>query len=206
MKMLKDEYRDKDVSANKLRKICLPLFLADRKKTYTTSICNMFYYRLHEIASDSSLKINLDEMVKDVRTRCRSLTKKYSGKNSLITFYQSTKIDEKSVANLKSLVNLFGIYYLYDKDKNLIYIGKSEHLGKRIITSYEYREAKYYKYSVLNNKSDMHILEIYLIAKYKPEKNADCKSLDIPTLTIDEPKKTTKFYSIKYLVSRLEKA
>jgi len=111
----------------------------------------------------------------------------------------------KGMVNIKSLRNgktikkargKSGIYYLYDKDKTIIYIGKSVNLVNRIYESARQINAKYCKYSIINNKSDMSIFEAYLIAKYKPKYNKDHNFPEIITIEIKEPDKCDEYIEI----------
>lgn len=78
-----------------------------------------------------------------------------------------------------------GIYYLYSKDE-VMYIGKSNKLGKRVIQSIQGKDVDSYSIAPIPNQADRDILEVYLINKYKPKYNKDCNSSDIPTINLGE--------------------
>jgi hypothetical protein len=62
-----------------------------------------------------------------------------------------------------------GIYKLFDKDKNLIYIGKSYSLKYRVYISSRYQLlADYVSIMILENKLDIDLFELKLIDKYNP--------------------------------------
>lgn len=78
-----------------------------------------------------------------------------------------------------------GIYYLYNKDE-VVYIGKSNKLGKRVIQSVQGKNVDSYSIVPIPNQADRDILEVYLINKHKPKYNKDCNSSDIPTINLGE--------------------
>jgi excinuclease ABC subunit C len=79
-----------------------------------------------------------------------------------------------------------GVYHFYDKDKNIIYIGKAKDLRKRV-TSYFTKNHDNIKTRILvrkiadishiivNNESDALLLENNLIKKYQPRYNVMLK-------------------------------
>lgn len=89
----------------------------------------------------------------------------------------------------KAIRRKTGIYKLYNKNKKLIYIGKSINLENRLVTSAKDKKAYYFKYTLINNKPDTDIYEIYYIAKFKPEKNKEFNDSDKqPTIKLPELK------------------
>jgi len=81
-----------------------------------------------------------------------------------------------------------GLYVLINNDKK-VYIGKSFSLMKRIYSHINSKEKQFNKMILipLRNKSDINILEVYLISKIKPLYNTDCKEDDTTTIHIDLP-------------------
>ena len=84
-----------------------------------------------------------------------------------------------------------GIYFLYDSNDKLIYIGKSTNLDKRIKTSCELKKAEYVRIAELETRIDATIYESYYIARYKPKHNkyyADFKesTLDLPRIELSK--------------------
>ena len=91
-----------------------------------------------------------------------------------------------------------GIYYLYDDNRKLIYIGKSNNLLERVISSANIKSKSYFaRCSFIENMSDMDIYEIYLISIYKPILNKDCIRNDITTISIKEPTIDTDFIRLR---------
>jgi hypothetical protein len=104
------------------------------------------------------------------------------------TLYPSSnsRIFTKDFMNLvKSLKNKFGLYFLYDNNNNLIYVGRSQDLHIRIQSSAEYRKANYCKILKLNNKCECSILEPYYISLLNPPLNIKLKSEESPSFKID---------------------
>jgi len=70
-----------------------------------------------------------------------------------------------------------GIYFIYDKNKQLAYVGKSENLRKRLPVSISDRKAVYYKFACTDSCSAATIYETYYIHKFRPKLNS-CKYYD----------------------------
>lgn len=107
-------------------------------------------------------------------------------------------VSQEFIEEMDALFQVYGLYFLYDENKNLIYIGKSKNLNERIPTSVKERGAHYLKYKVTNTLTDAHILELYYIAKLKPILNKDSKENDDTTLHIEYLfKKESDFIKIR---------
>ena len=78
-----------------------------------------------------------------------------------------------------------GIYFLFNENKELIYIGKSKDLFKRILGSARERKATYCKYIEVKTFTDLHFLEVFFINKYKPCLNEEFKENDSLTFLIN---------------------
>ena len=83
---------------------------------------------------------------------------------------------------------LDGVYgiYCFLEDDNILYIGKSYNLGKRILSSFRERIGQApinrVMYRSLGTKADTNIMELLLIAENKPRLNTDCNVDDLPML------------------------
>jgi len=86
---------------------------------------------------------------------------------------------------LKSIDKSCGLYFLYNLDKDLIYIGKSKYLFSRVQNSILYREAHYCKFLKLNSLCECDILEPYYIALLNPKLNNQLKSKVKPSFEIN---------------------
>ena len=89
---------------------------------------------------------------------------------------------------------------MYDKNKRLIYIGRSINLIDRVVSSAKERKAYYFSIIVCKSEADMFILEPYLISKLNPPLNCEFKTKDKPSFIIKPPKQTKlfSFKKIKY--------
>jgi hypothetical protein len=89
-----------------------------------------------------------------------------------------------------------GVYFLYDKNEELLYVGKSINLKNRLFSTI--RERKAFKVKVLftKNEADCNILEPYYIAKLNPPLNGDLITLDNPTVRILHNFKFTELIDI----------
>jgi len=85
-----------------------------------------------------------------------------------------------------------GVYFLYDKNLELIYIGKTKSIRQRIVihigesnkkyddkrmiynTPLQYQEAQYYSYIKIDDEDSRTIFEKVLIHLFKPKHNINC--------------------------------
>ena len=92
---------------------------------------------------------------------------------------------EESFIEIKKLQNISGVYFFFSNG-NLVYIGKSQNLSDRIISSISERMRKMFideiSYFKTKTISDAHILEPLLISIYKPVLNNEFVEDDIPIL------------------------
>lgn len=76
-----------------------------------------------------------------------------------------------------------GIYRMYDKNKNVIYVGKSQnlyrrlkqHIGKDTNTAYFINEALYFEWLQEQNPIYQNLLEAVFIAYHEPKYNDEVK-------------------------------
>lgn len=95
------------------------------------------------------------------------------------------KVTEEFFETMEDLTYMFGLYFLFDENKELIYIGKSRNLSSRVPVSVKERKAFYFKYKLTWTMSDANILELYYISKLKPKLNKDSKEMDPTLIEID---------------------
>lgn len=111
---------------------------------------------------------------------------------------ENYSLSQEFINEIEDLIQVYGLYFLYDINKKLIYIGKSKNLSERIPTSVKERGAHYLKYKITKTLTDAHILELYYIAKLKPILNKDSKENDDTTLHIEYSfKKESDFIKIR---------
>lgn len=80
-----------------------------------------------------------------------------------------------------------GVYFLFNSNKELIYIGKSQCLSTRVYSSYFDKKAEYVRIMVTQTKADANIFEPYCIALYSPLHNCEFKTGDKPTFVLELP-------------------
>lgn len=85
-----------------------------------------------------------------------------------------------------------GLYFLYDKNETLIYIGKSINLGIRMLASIRERGAYFISICETLTKSEMHIYETYYILKEKPLLNKQFSETDKLSVELPELIKSKK--------------
>ncbi|WDF24594.1 GIY-YIG nuclease family protein [Fusobacterium nucleatum] len=94
-------------------------------------------------------------------------------------------LSNEFVKSMEYLYYAQGLYFIYDKNKKLIYIGKSRNLGSRVVSSLKERKGYYFKYKLTKTMSDANILEIYYITTFKPILNTESNEDDCSTINID---------------------
>lgn len=112
-------------------------------------------------------------------------TKRQSFNEIFVGYLSNRKV--KTVRDNENIPDLPGVYFLYDENKKLIYIGKATCLSTRVYSSCLERSAVFVRTMITKTKADAHIFEPYLIALYKPILNSEFKTDDKPTFVLDLP-------------------
>lgn len=137
--------------------------------------------------------VELDEIIMGTKTikECKIIQEEIAIEKESI-YIPKLNFSKEAMSVLIELELCSGIYFLYDSNKNLSYIGRSENLSKRIPDSASERKAFYFKFYKTNSKADCYILEPFFIATFKPPLNREFVITDFPTVKIDvdisEPK------------------
>jgi len=113
--------------------------------------------------------------------------------NYLYKNFHSNPLNEEALEELNKLENVFGVYLLYNVKNQLVYIGKSTNLKNRIPQSIFERNAVKFAYILPEYPGDIHILEPFLILKYKPLLNKEFKDGDKTSFNIKIPEKSKIF-------------
>mgnify|MGYP003659298312 CR=1 FL=1 len=93
-------------------------------------------------------------------------------------------------------IGKFGLYFLYDESKALMYIGKSTSIGDRILNSIRERQITgYVKVALTERIADMHVYEPYYVLKENPFYNVEFKAYDELSLEL-KPLKKSKLIKI----------
>jgi len=129
-------------------------------------------------------------------------------KNNIDVFISKDVLDDYSVEFLKETEKRFGnpgVYFIYNKSKQLIYVGKSKNLATRIFQSIKERSSGkpyYVRFIDCKTYPDASILEMYFIGKLKPSFNKDGATIEEITLKVGNIPKMSKF--IKIFSEKLE--
>jgi hypothetical protein len=88
----------------------------------------------------------------------------------------------------EELKTAHGLYFFYNLNKELIYIGKStSSLGERVVSSsMERGSSRFVSFAIPATKSDTNIYELYYISKFKPPLNKEAKENDNTTIILPE--------------------
>ena len=91
---------------------------------------------------------------------------------------------------------MYCVYRFIDKEGDIIYVGKTKHLKKRMTSQHftieghlprrAYEETDRVEYTELPTEMDMGIVELYYINRYKPKYNVQSKQVAELSLKIDE--------------------
>lgn len=153
---------------------------------------NMFKMTFTEI-ENSDLKKYFEP--KRFNKSQKKLTENRKKKDKLLSEINTTlgwnryHIDiEKLINSLCNVVNSSGVYRIYNYQKEIIYIGKSYNLASRIPSSLKERKGCAFDYTIIDNKADTDIYEIYYISKLQPILNVASNNGDKPTVTLPELK------------------
>jgi len=179
--------RSKNVNINyaELKKICKSVY----SKSQTKTLASAFYFNLKEDCLEDNFDIK-ETLSKTILEQGERMTKAVS--QLLLNGYEQNNEVYKMLCDLSTKS---GLYFLYDNHQQLKYIGKSINLGHRILGSSEERKLYHFKYSLIENVADLHILEVYAINLYKPERNKDCLSSHYPSFELKLPE-LSKLYSL----------
>lgn len=130
--------------------------------------------------------IDPEEKIKKYKDRIYKRFKyRHSIKNKLecVAYYNlHNKLEEKY--DIKKYQA--GVYFIYNSEKEIIYIGKSKNLKKRILSSCRDKSGVYIRFGKTENEIDATIYEAYYIGKHKPKLNSDLIDSEASTLDLEE--------------------
>lgn len=118
--------------------------------------------------------------------------KKLRSSSGATSDYMKLYYSDSQKKHFGHLWNEPGLYRLHDESGLVVYVGKSVNLAGRIPQSMAERKTFRYSYSVFSSVADMHVYEMYYIAKWKPELNKEAKtdhvlSITLPDVEFNEP-------------------
>ena len=165
------------------------------QKTEREQIRKFFCVEMHEIAAEAIKIYNneTEETFKYLEPIKKGGIFKY--KEIRINGVSKT-ISDEAIHELEKLYNCYGVYFIYNDKDQLLYIGKSRNLASRIPGSIKERNGTKFAYILTEQPADIHILEPYLILKYKPIKNTEFMEFGNTSFNIKypSPSKIIPFY------------
>lgn len=111
-------------------------------------------------------------------------------------FYENWGFNPNLTRIFKTIEDKSGVYKLYDKNKDLIYIGKSYTLGKRIPASIKERNAFYVRIMLTDTQADANLLELLFISEEKPSMNDAGLTFDKLTITVSHKYHFSKILNV----------
>lgn len=117
----------------------------------------------------------------------------YDDKNIIIT-----GVPEETRTVLEIIEYRDGVYFLYDMNGVIVYIGKSNNLQSRICTSMKNKNAVSFSFMLTRSHMGACILELYFIGIYKPVYNKDPITIDEINIEIKHNYEMSNIYALEY--------
>jgi hypothetical protein len=167
LKMLEDAYKVDEIF--------------ELKQPFTSAVYNKIYCR--NALTDEEFNQIAKDIIEEIQVFKN--TKEWAKINGNYSIDRTTTSEFDDL--IKTTKNKNGIYFLYNDNKELIYIGKSiSDISYRSFKSAIYRNAEYIKIYYPKTKADTSIYELYYINKFKPICNKDSKENDETTIELPE--------------------
>jgi hypothetical protein len=111
----------------------------------------------------------------------------------LKTFRPEQVLKPEFLLFIESHFGKHGLYFLYNQEYELMYVGKSENLGSTMLdTIWENNINGFVSVALTKTISDTHIYEPYYIVKYNPLLNSHIKNVDSLSVSLPELEQTEK--------------
>lgn len=174
------------------------------KGVVITKFDEKFTYKLYEMLEEGNNNLEIEKFIKKFVKELLKFQEYLEGSNQLQNVLDEEFVEEYFIASLepisvwgkefsgefekdfKMYARSYGIYFIYDENEELIYIGKSKNLFERLANSLRERGGDKYSFALTKTKSDYHLYEIYYIAKLEPKLNVDSAEQDELTVTLPE--------------------
>lgn len=174
------------------------------KGVVITKFDEKFTYKLYEMLEEGNNNLEIEKFIRKFVKELLKLQEYLEGNNQLQNVLDEEFAEEYFIASLepmsvwgkefsgefekdfKMYARSYGIYFIYDENEELIYIGKSKNLFERLANSLRERGGDKYSFALTETKSDYHLYEIYYIAKLEPKLNVDSAEQDELTVTLPE--------------------
>ena len=174
------------------------------KGVVITKFDEKFTYRLYEMLEEGNNNLEIEKFIRKFVKELFKFQEYLEGNNQLQNVLDKEFAEEYFITSLepisvwgkefsgefekdfKMYARAYGIYFIYNENEELIYIGKSKNLFERLANSLRERGGNKYSFALTKTKSDYHLYEIYYIAKLEPKLNVDSAEQDELTVTLPE--------------------
>ncbi len=177
----------------------------DFSPTLAQNLLNFYQWSKHYTGGSAT-----DNLTWALKNKISLLSKKYlenfsrewiesHRQEALLYKKKELPYNQKFVQLTLKLQNIAGVYFLYNKEKKLLYVGRSFGLGNRVFSSIKERlsgNPHWARFLYTKTKSDTCILEAYFIGKEKPIMNGDMANIEDVTLKIMNIPKRTPYLKI----------
>lgn len=178
--------------------------------------CKSFLYDLYfsdemdfcKAVNNSLLKNNINSL--KFNYTCKTIEKEFEKnitliKNDLLKISDYKYESNKEISYITKAFNnmridtpprTYGVYFLFDNNLSLMYIGYSNNLQMRILQSMKDKKLRNFAYLSCNTKEEATSLETYFITKLKPKLNSAQKHFEHKNVNFEIPP-ITDIYCLK---------
>lgn len=211
-KMFTSRTREVAFGEENFEKLCAYIYqsaaeLKDKmidKGAVITRFDEKFTYRLYEMLEEGGSNLEIEDFIRKFVKELFKFQEYLEGNNQLPNVLDEEFAEEYFITSLEPIsvwgkefsgdfekdfkenARSYGIYFIYDENEELIYIGKSKNLFERLANSLRERGGDKYRFALTKTKSDYHLYEIYYIAKLEPKLNVDSAEQDELTVTLPD--------------------
>ena len=154
-----------------------------------------FKLPIHVFYNELNYVSNTNNLIDLLENKSAFFTYPESAKHEGMNKKQKIPVSRSfNVETIDRLICVSGVYAIFDKDKNILYVGRSTNLADRIYSSVckvvrtygadGVDNVKYFSYVAIPNTGDMCIYEIYFITKYRPKFNSEFTFADMPSINL----------------------
>lgn len=162
----------------------------------------IIFFKENYFLSDKQIKIISDtiEKLENIENDIDKIQNKFSEFKDN-DFYDEQEIQTFLTNEIDEILPFIesknGVYFIYNKNNEIVYIGKSKNLKTRMLQSLANYKGLSFSFIITNTHIDACVLELYYIGKYKPVFNHDPIIIDDVTINISHNYKMSKVYKLK---------
>lgn len=148
----------------------------DTEMDFVTRVNNICKYRGYNTKIYYNSDIELKEFLEKEYIKLKDIGYELSSDNRIK--YHNDLLIEKHYKKLRNSVDIkgCGVYFLYNDDLEIEYIGQSTVLGDRVLQSMKNNKLKNFSLMHCDSKEHAKAIEKYFIVKYKPKFNGEFKA------------------------------